>query len=350
VNDYLAAGKAFVKWCIKTRRLAGNPLEGVDKIASVAAENDKAALTPEQAKRLLAAAGHHRLLYLTALRTGLRRSELRALQWGDLHLDGLRPFVKLRAATTKAHRADVLPLPDDVVQALSEARPADAEAKDRVFATMPKMHTFRAALDRAGIAHYDASGKKMCFHSLRVTFGTWLGQAGTAPRVHMELMRHTDMKLTMGYYTDPRLLDTAGAVAGLPSLDDEPVAERARALRTGTYDRPEKVLPKSTSASVRNGPQQSAMGDRSAQKPQQNRGFSLRELGLEPRTHDSKPAPGKQVAAAGKPSIAPKYGFEAEKRAETPVCPFGRDDADGWCPVRVAARLVAAGLVGHLAG
>jgi hypothetical protein len=51
-----------------------------------------------------------------------------------------------------------------------------------------------------------------------VTFGTWLAQAGTAPRVHMELMRHTDVKLTMWYDTDPRLLDTAKAVEGLPEL------------------------------------------------------------------------------------------------------------------------------------
>ena len=288
VNDYLAIARAFVKWCLRTRRLAGNPLEGVDRIAATPAENDKAALTHEQAKNLLAVAGRHRLLYLTALWTGLRRSELRALQWGDLHLNGLRPFLKLRAVTTKAHRADVLPLADDVVQALSEARPDDTAPADRVFATMPKMWTFRAALDRAGIPHYDERGKKMCFHSLRVTYGTWLGQAGTAPRVHMELMRHTSMALTMGYYTDPRLLDTAGAVDKLPSLGDEPIAERARAMRTGTYDAPEIVLTKSTSASVHNRPQGATMGEQSAQKPQQNRVFGMRELGLEPRTYALK--------------------------------------------------------------
>jgi hypothetical protein len=34
----------------------------------------------------------------------------------------------------------------------------------------------------------------------------------------MEVMRHTDMKLTMNLYTDPTLLNTAGAVSALPSL------------------------------------------------------------------------------------------------------------------------------------
>jgi len=35
--------------------------------------------------------------------------------------------------------------------------------------------------------------------------------------------------------------------------------------------------------------------------------------------------------------------------AVLPACPLGRADADGWCVVRVAARLVAAGF-GHLGG
>ena len=89
----------------------------------------------------------------------------------------------------------------------------------------------------AGIPEKDELGKIYCFHSLRVTFGTWLAQAGTAPRVHMELLRHTDIKLTMRYYTDPRLLDTAHAVEGLPDLGGGQACEGRGALgRTGTDD------------------------------------------------------------------------------------------------------------------
>lgn len=32
----------------------------------------------------------------------------------------------------------------------------------------------------------------------------------------MELMRHTDLRLTMRTYTDPRIFDLAGAVEKLP--------------------------------------------------------------------------------------------------------------------------------------
>jgi hypothetical protein len=85
--------------------------------------------------------------------------------------------------------------------------------------------------EAAGIPKEDERKKVYCFHSLRVTFGTWLAQRGTAPRVHMELMRHTDMKLTMRYYTDPRLLDTMGAMQSLPELGakkEEPETEESK--------------------------------------------------------------------------------------------------------------------------
>ena len=290
LNEYLSIAKQFAGWCVRQKRLAGNPFAGMERI-EYDKEQDKAALTPEQAERLLDVAGHHRLLYHVALRTGLRRLELRALQWGDLHLDAIRPHAKLRAGTTKARRADTLPLRADVVEALRAAKPADAQATDKVFASLPRMHTFRRHLDAAGIPHFDEHGRKVCFHGLRVTFGTWLAQAGTAPRVHMEAMRHTDMKLTMNFYTDPKLLDTAGAVADLPELGAGTAAEQALALRTGTDNQPiqtggETLLTKSTVPSVQNGPQGAGTRQQNTQKPLENRGFRMEAPGIEPGSRD----------------------------------------------------------------
>ena len=82
-----------------------------------------------------------------------------------------------------------------------------------------------------------------------------LAQAGTSPRTSMEIMRHTDLRLTMNVYTDPRLLDTTSAVEQLPDLDSS-IREADRAIRTGTNDdRPivdglGKVLTKSTVSPV----------------------------------------------------------------------------------------------------
>jgi integrase len=44
------------------------------------------AITTEELSRLLEVAGKRRLLYLTAVYTGLRVDELRKLVWADLHL------------------------------------------------------------------------------------------------------------------------------------------------------------------------------------------------------------------------------------------------------------------------
>jgi len=237
INEYLAAAKGFMRWCIQTRRLAGNPLEGLRR-TPYQRENDKAAFTTEQANKLLEVAGPNRLIYYVALRTGLRRAELEALQWGDLHLDSVHPHVALRAATTKAKRADVVPLRQDMVRELKAARPKDAAPTDKVFPFIARnSRGFLPDLDLAGIPRTDEYGKRYCFHSLRVTFGTWLAQAGVAPRVHMELMRHTDMKLTMHFYTDPRLLDTSQAVQDLPDLSEQ-AAQRQVLRRTGSDDKP----------------------------------------------------------------------------------------------------------------
>jgi hypothetical protein len=45
-----------------------------------------------------------------------------------------------------------------------------------------------------------------------------LSKSGVPPRVAQQLMRHSDIRLTMGVYTDPKLFDLQGAVNSLPSV------------------------------------------------------------------------------------------------------------------------------------
>ena len=68
---------------------------------------------------------------------------------------------------------------------------------------------------------------------MRHTFGSLLSKGGVAPRTAQAALRHSHIDLTMNVYTDPRLLDVAGALDALPSLPlDGPAAETAQA--TGT--------------------------------------------------------------------------------------------------------------------
>ena len=244
-NEYTAAAKNFCNWCTRSRRLAGNPLASVVKTSRGEKTYERRALSAEEAKRLLAVSGSRSLVYLTAIRTGLRRSELKKLQWGDLCIDPAEktPRIALRAETTKSNRGDIVPLRSDVADALRSARPSDALPTEKVFSSIPKMATFKSDLLKADIPHIDASGRVMDFHGLQYTCGTLLAAAGIAPRVAMEIMRHTDIRLTMQLYTAPFILDTARAIEKTSDLGGTPKPKNEAARKTGTDDWPVDNLP-----------------------------------------------------------------------------------------------------------
>lgn len=225
-NQYLEAVRAFCSWMVRRGRMPANPLLLIGKMDESSPRRQRRALAEQQLAAVLPAAGDDELVYLTILSTGLRRSEAKALVWADLHLSAMpSPYIQLRAHTTKSKRPDVLPLRADLAQRLQDAR-GDARDSDRVFSRIPSMERHRAILEAAGVPYRDADGRVADFHALRHTYGTLLSKAGVAPRVAMELMRHTDLRLTMKVYTDPRVFDLAGAVEKLPALATPRPAEK----------------------------------------------------------------------------------------------------------------------------
>ncbi len=81
------------------------------------------------------------------------------------------------------------------------------------------MRVVQKDLKAAGIPYVDAKGEYADFHSLRKTFGTMLTLAGVPQRVVMELMRHSDMRLTAKTYTDAGMLPVDATITKLPSLN-----------------------------------------------------------------------------------------------------------------------------------
>jgi len=176
------------------------------------------------------------LFHLLAVSTGLRRKELASLTIGRLHLDAVpTPFLELHAADAKNAKAANLPLRADVVaevkrhladrQSGLDSPPLDA----KLFTRPPAIRIFDADLQAAGIPKYDQRGRVVDIHALRHTFGTHLSAAGVHPRTAMAAMRHSRIELTMNLYTDPVLLDVAGAVEALPSFDGQSEAAAAAA-------------------------------------------------------------------------------------------------------------------------
>ncbi len=109
-----------------------------------------------------------------------------------------------------------------LVPALAEAlwahRASRHEASGRVFKNgVPTAETLHDDLKACDIAVCDDLGRVVSFHALRHTFGSMLARAGIPSRVTMELMRHSDMRLTQSTSTDATLHPLFNEVEKLPS-------------------------------------------------------------------------------------------------------------------------------------
>ncbi len=217
LNEYLGNAKAFLNWMVRLGFIAANPLAPVEKTRTQGRETRaRRSYSAEEVQQLLAVAGPRKVIYLTALLTGLRRGELGKLKWADVQLEGPAPFILVRGANAKNHKEERQPLHTDLVAALRELRGPAASPSELIFAKgLPRMKRFYADLKAAGISPGDAERGSADFHSLRVTFNTHLGILGTGDPVRMALMWHSDPRLTAKTYTDAHLLPKAQAVAGL---------------------------------------------------------------------------------------------------------------------------------------
>ena len=170
----------------------------------------------DEIKRLLAAAGERKAVYLMAVHTGLHRSELAALRWADLRLDEAKPFVLVRASTTKNSKIAPMTLHPELVDALRELK-GESQPDQLVFKWFPRIERFKRDLKKAGISYQDTVGSFADFHALRKTLGTNLAKAGVPRRTAMSVIRHSDGKLTDKIYTDENLLGIDTAIDVLPS-------------------------------------------------------------------------------------------------------------------------------------
>jgi integrase len=231
-NEYLECAHAFCAWACKQRPLpwlADNPLRFVARADQSEKRNLRYALSPEQLVRLKDVSGARWVVYLTACLTGLRRSELKALRWADVHLDVDKPYVQLRARTTKARRADLIALPAQLVEVLQGLD----RISDQVFATMPQTRTVKKDFARAAIPWRDDQNRMGGLHAMRKTYATMLNQTGTPVREAMEAMRVKNVRLLHDVYTDATLFNLSAAADRLPRIGEKSGASRSEKGRHG---------------------------------------------------------------------------------------------------------------------
>lgn len=189
----------------------------------VAYQRGVEALSKEQGKnaleRYMKLGRQRKLQYRLLLTTGMRRSELKAVTPDRLLLNGVTPSLSLPCTVTKNGKAATLPLRPGIAAELKKwIDEMGILPTDRVFDPILEIKVFDLDIAPAGIAKRDERGRFVDIHALRHTFGTHLALAGVPPRIAMAAMRHSKIDLTMNIYTDPVLLDVAGAINALPDF------------------------------------------------------------------------------------------------------------------------------------
>ncbi len=227
---------SFARWCMDRDYLEQDPFRRLKKINTEPVRRRRP-LTPEEIPQLLEAClPERRLLYETALCTGLRANELRHVT--PETLDTQRCGIHLRAEWTKNRKDTFQPVPDWLMVKL-EAVAQTLGMEDPIFGVQ-KTHParmIRTDLERAGIP-LDMPGQgRVDFHSLRMTYCTLLDFSGASAKETQELARHSTPTLTMDRYvrtrTDrvQRVVEAVGEIVNPQPLPEQRPNEKMTALR-----------------------------------------------------------------------------------------------------------------------
>jgi integrase/recombinase XerC len=224
--------RRFLRWFSRREGVA-DPFLDLEAPRKPRQERDW--LTREEFRRLVDAAGRpernlpglaerDRLALLTLVTTGLRRSELCALDWRDLELDGRKRSLLVRCG--KGGKPRRQPLPAGLARELRKLRDArQPEPADPVFCGLAGgrlqetilADIIRRASARAGI------DKHVTAHTLRHTAATWLRQELGDTRLVAEYLGHADLSTVSRYAHVERdeLFEAAGRLEELAVAEGE---------------------------------------------------------------------------------------------------------------------------------
>jgi integrase/recombinase XerD len=214
---------AFCRWCIERDYLDRDPLRRL-KRPNTDPVQQRRPLSPEEIPLLLdKCLPERRLLYETAICTGLRANELRNIT--PLHLETERGSIRLEAAWTKNRLDGFQPVPDWLMVKLTTE--ASDMAPEQPLFLVQKTHPARmiqADLERAGIPLIKPGEGKIVFHSLRMTYCSLLDYSGASAKENQELARHSTPTLTMQRYVRTRVDSVRGVVEALGKAVNPPLA------------------------------------------------------------------------------------------------------------------------------
>lgn len=246
---YLQACMQFTKWAYEDRRISNNPLAHLKSLK--AQSQPRAPLSPEELLRLISetersderfqiSGAERAMIYRFASETGFRAGEIRQLKVSDFDLD--QQSVILSGKYTKNGKDALIPLRSDTALRLKEhfrgklpkvnafnlpskynmadmLRKDMKHAREKWFREVEGSPAEYKNRRKSQFLDWQKAEGRVDFHSLRHTFGTMLAASGVHPKIAQDLMRHSDINLTMSRYTHTLHGQTIEAVEALPDLE-----------------------------------------------------------------------------------------------------------------------------------
>ena len=206
---------------------------------------EKRALSSDRAHVLIAMLDEkndRECAYLLAITMGLRRGEICGLSWGDVDFENgildvshsYDTLGNLKGTKTKAGMR-LLPLPENVAEALREHKKAQKERYDRTNQWRKPEEGYIEQTDESPVISDISGGRVLpsnlsrwwtedrvkyglegwCLHELRHTYLTMLAMSGVHPKVMQELAGHYSSQITMDIYTHVNMDAKREAVAAV---------------------------------------------------------------------------------------------------------------------------------------
>ena len=275
IRNALCVIRGMFNEAIENRLVEVNPASRLGRFTRTAKLPDRkgVALTPAEAEQFLAAARDicpdYYPLFLIALRAGLRRGELVALQWGDVQFgkddeDANRymlvqhNYVRREHTTTKSKKSRRVDMSRELRATLLQVRDArllqaylqgKSDISDELVFLSPEgtildpdnlyHRYFLPVLAKAGI-------RNIRLHDLRHTFGSLLIQAGASLTYVKEQMGHSSIQVTVDIYghlipgSDVAFVDRLDAI---PAENPKTSTQQSATQAQPDFDGQEEIPP-----------------------------------------------------------------------------------------------------------
>lgn len=194
ILNYCVFIKAAINYAVEMGVLTNNPLEAYDWSSIKGEQRKKEYLTIEEVHKLKDTDCRHKGVkraFLFACFCGLRYSDLKALQWGDVVEENGKRHIEVRQQ--KTGRVVYIPLSRQAESFMPQER---GQTEEHLF-NLPSDNACNAVLEKwcetAGVS------KHVTFHVSRHTFATMALTAGADIYTTSQLMGHSDVETTQVY-------------------------------------------------------------------------------------------------------------------------------------------------------